>query len=233
MAELILALDVAKPQKAMRLAGELSGIVGWVKVGLELFSRGGAGLVLGLAEQGFKIFLDLKFYDIPNTVSRAVAAVGEWNVGMLTVHCQGGEKMCRAALEAAQKFAAPPLVFGVTALTSFGPGEMPGISAAPSDFAFSLAGKADQWGMDGVVCSGREVGAVKNAFPRLLALCPGIRPAGSSADDQKRSVTPATACREGADFLVVGRPILNAASPLEAALSIQAEIACQAQKSKH
>ncbi|MDE5880051.1 MAG: orotidine-5'-phosphate decarboxylase, partial [Desulfovibrio sp.] len=199
----------------------------WCKVGLELFTVGGPRLVERLKEQGFHVFLDLKFYDIPNTVGNAVAAAANLGVDMLTLHCQGGERMCRAAVEARKGAAdacSAPLLFGVTALTSFGAGEMPGIRESPDVFAQALALAAAAWGLDGVVCSGREVGAIKSGSPGLACLCPGIRPAGADAGDQRRTMTPAEAVRAGADYLVVGRPILKAPSPPEAAAAILEEM---------
>ena len=136
--------------------------------------------------------------------------------------------MCREARAAVDGLAADsparPLLFGVTVLTSFAEGEMPGIAAAPADFALSLAAGAAAWGLDGVVCSGLEAARIKTASPGLLCLCPGIRPAGAAAGDQRRVMTPARAVAAGADFLVVGRPILEAPSPAEAARRILAEM---------
>ena len=147
-------------------------------------------------------------------IDKAAAAAG---AELLTLHCQGGERMCSEARIAADSYGSKaPQLFGVTALTSFGPGEMPGISADPSDFALELAGKARGWGLDGVVCSGHEAARIKASCQGLRCLCPGIRPAGADTDDQQRIMTPARAVQAGADFLVVGRPILKAPSPAEA-----------------
>ena len=135
-----------------------------------------------------------------------------------------GAKFFIARIAADSYGSKAPQLFGVTALTSFGPGEMPGISADPSDFALELAGKARGWGLDGVVCSGHEAARIKASCQGLRCLCPGIRPAGADTDDQQRIMTPARAVQAGADFLVVGRPILKAPSPAEAARAIQAEM---------
>lgn len=228
MAKLVLALDLPEKSAALAMARQMQGILDWIKVGLELFSLAGPALVGQLRDLGFQVFLDLKMYDIPNTVARAVTAAAGSGANMLTLHCQGGARMCQAAREAVDDITGKgekPILLGVTALTSFGPGEMPGIASDPSDFALDLANMAPGFGLDGVVCSGREVARVKSAQPGLLCLCPGIRPANvSQADDQRRIVTPAMAVRDGADFLVVGRPILKADSPAVAARSIIEEM---------
>lgn len=227
MPQLIVALDVPDREKALGIARELRGVLDWCKVGMELFTLGGPLLVERLKEQGFHVFLDLKFYDIPHTVARAVAAAASIGVDLLTLHCQGGERMCQAALEARDAVAAAssaPRLFGVTVLTSFGPGEMPGVTAAPGIFAHELASAAAAWGLDGVVCSGQEVRAIKASAPALRCLCPGIRPGGTDAGDQRRTMTPAEAVRAGADYLVVGRPILQADAPARAAAAILEEM---------
>lgn len=228
MAQLIVALDLPRKDAALSLVRNLQGLVPWCKVGMELFTLAGPDLLEKLKIMGFRVFLDLKFYDIPHTVGRAVSAAAAVGVDLLTLHCQGGGRMCREARAAVDSLAANsparPLLFGVTALTSFAPGEMPGIAASPSDFALSLAADALAWGLDGVVCSGQEAARIKAASPGLLCLCPGIRPAGAAAGDQRRIMTPARAVAAGADFLVVGRPILEAPSPVEAAQRILAEI---------
>lgn len=227
MSQLIIALDVPDREKALGISHELRGVLTWCKVGLELFTLGGPRLVERLKEQGFHVFLDLKFYDIPHTVARAVAAAVSLGVDLLTLHCQGGERMCCAALEARDKAShasSTPLLFGVTALTSFGPGEMPGITAPPGIFARDLASAAATWGLDGVVCSGHEVHAIKAAAPAFRCLCPGIRPGGAATDDQRRTMTPAEAVVAGADYLVVGRPILEAPEPVHAAVALLEEM---------
>lgn len=215
MAELIVALDLPTPMAASRLASRLAGKIGWVKVGLELFISGGPAMVHDLKEAGFKIFLDLKFYDIPHTVARAVVKAAETGANMLTLHCQGGAKMCLAAREALLGHDNPPLLLGVTVLTSFAVGEMPGISLPPEQFAELLALNARNFGLDGVVCSGLEVAGIKAACPDIVAVCPGIRPCGSDRGDQARVVTPASAVANGADFIVAGRPVLESPDPVK------------------
>jgi orotidine-5'-phosphate decarboxylase len=224
VANLVLALDTPDTDHALSLAGELSGLVPWCKVGLELFTLAGPPLLKELKTRNYKIFLDLKFYDIPHTVGRAARAAAAAGADMLTLHCQGGERMCKAAVEALTDIRAKPLLFGVTALTSFAAGEMPGVGASPSDFSFFLSGQAAAWGLDGIVCSGLEAAAVKQNFPALLCLTPGIRPAGQAAGDQRRVATPSEAVKAGADFLVVGRPITEAAVPITTARQILREM---------
>lgn len=233
MAELIIALDVPQQDKALALADGLQGVVPWCKVGMELFTLAGPSLLAELKKMGFRVFLDLKFYDIPHTVGQAVKAAAAVGVDLLTLHCQGGERMCREARAAVEGLSvdAPsrPLLFGVTVLTSFAAGEMPGIDADPADHALELAKDAAKWGLDGVVCSGQEASSIKSLWASshisgMRCLCPGIRPVGSDSGDQRRIMTPSAAVKAGADFLVVGRPILAAPSPLEAARRILVEM---------
>ncbi len=229
MAQLIVAMDLPSTDKALSMSSVLAGSVKWLKIGLELFILGGPVLVDKLKGMGYNIFLDLKFYDIPNTVERAVKAAAAIEADMLTLHCQGGRKMCEGAKSAIANMQKKPLLFGVTVLTSFAAGEMPGINEEPRTFATSLAGNAHNWGLNGVVCSGQEVAGIKASYPDLLALCPGIRPAGQASNDQSRVVTPGQAVSSGADFIVVGRPITNNPNPATAA----SEILCEMEKAKN
>ena len=224
MAELIIALDLPSRNKAEKFAALLVGKVAWLKVGLELFIWGGRDLVLDLKKAGFKIFLDLKFYDIPNTVAKAVLAAAEMGADMLTLHCQGGAKMCLAAREALLGLDNQPLLLGVTVLTSFSAGEMPGIDLMPEEFAAILARQARNFGLDGIVCSGLEAAAIKAANPDIVAVCPGIRPAGSASGDQARTATPARAVANGADYIVVGRPVLQSPDPVNTVNEILREM---------
>lgn len=223
MAILTVALDFAEEDRALALARKLRPCSPWLKVGLELFVSAGPDIVRKLKDLDFKVFLDLKFYDIPNTVAAAAVAAQKTGADMLTLHLQGGKRMCGAALAAlgGQR----PLLAGVTALTSFASGEMPGIAAEPGAFGRELALAAAKWGLDGVVCSGWEVHAIKQRTPGMICVCPGIRPAGSASQDQRRIMTPAQAVSAGADFLVIGRPITENASPESAARDILAEMA--------
>ena len=217
-AQLIVALDLPRKEDALVLARELQGAVPWCKVGMELFTLAGPDIIRELHDLGFHVFLDMKFYDIPHTVAQAVKAAAAAGAELLTLHCQGGERMCSEARIAADSYGSKaPQLFGVTALTSFGPGEMPGISADPSDFALELAGKARGWGLDGVVCSPLEAGVVHERCGKdFLTVTPGVRFADGDAGDQKRVTTPARAKELGSDYIVVGRPITQAEDPAAA-----------------
>jgi orotidine-5'-phosphate decarboxylase len=222
-ATLIMALDFPEASPALRIAGKVRGIVPWVKVGMELFSAEGPRVVHELRDLGFAVFLDLKLHDIPNTVRGAVLAAARLHADMLTLHLVGGERMIRAAVEAANSSPHRPLLFGVTVLTSMAPDEFFGSRAqsakALANIAKKLALRAQAWGMDGVVCSGHEVRAIRQATG-LRCLTPGIRPARAAQDDQRRVAGPANAVRAGSDYLVVGRPITAAPDPVRAAEEI-------------
>lgn len=229
MTQLILALDVPEKRKAIDISRSLLGLVPWCKIGMEMFTAYGPDLITEIKGMGYRIFLDLKFYDIPHTVGRAVVSATRIGADLITLHCQGGERMLKEARAAADGCAAEglaaPLLFGVTALTSFAPGEMPGITVPPSEFAQELADIAAACGLDGVVCSAHEVPEIKRRHARFACLCPGIRPAWAAANDQRRIMTPAAAVAAGADYLVVGRPILQADAPRKAAALVMDEIA--------
>ena len=225
MANLVVALDYPEASAALQMARALQGTGAWVKVGLELFTKEGPDVVRAMRKLGLPVMLDLKFYDIPNTVQGCVRSACALDIGLLTLHIQGGERMIRAAVagvdEATAAGCGRPLLFGVTVLTSMGPGEQPGIAEDLSQFATQLAGKGAAWGLDGVVCSGHEVQAIKRTCPQLRCLTPGIRPAdGGRTDDQRRTMTPEQAVAVGSDFLVVGRPITKATDPAQAARAI-------------
>jgi len=230
MAELVVALDYKDAKSALEMARSLQGAVTWMKVGLELFTAEGPAVVTGLKKLGFKVFLDMKFFDIPNTVQGAVRSAARLGVDMVNIHALGGERMAKCAmagcLEGVPEGAKPPIVLAVTMLTSMSEGDLPVAGAPhPSEMALDLAVKAKQYGLNGVVCSGLEAEAIKQACgPDFICLTPGIRPAASASDDQRRVVTPAQAVRNGSDFLVVGRPITGAAAPAEAAAGIIGEM---------
>jgi orotidine-5'-phosphate decarboxylase len=220
---LVVAADYSAEAQAVALAETLSGLPVWLKVGLELFTAEGPALLRRLESMGFALFLDLKFHDIPNTVYGAVRAASALGVRMLTVHTAGGEAMCRAAADgrtaAISDGKDAPLLMGVTVLTSEGPGSEEAMSVAMHKRVRERAIMARDCGLDGVVCSGLEVETVKQACGRdFLCLCPGIRFAGTEgSDDQARVCTPAQAATAGADFIVMGRPITRAVSPVRAA----------------
>ncbi len=230
-AELVVALDTQDMEVVRELAHSLRHRVSWFKVGLELFVQAGPAVVQFLKEHGFKIFLDLKMYDIPNTVYGGVLSATRMGVDMMTIHVQGGEQMAKAALKAAyegRQYAQDgvataqntPLIMGVTVLTSMAQGDLPLSNEPVASLVTDLAQKAHTWGLDGIVSSGHEVSAIKNLCgSQFLCLTPGIRLQDTSVEDQKRVVTPHMATKAGADFLVVGRPITQAKDP---ALAVRA-----------
>jgi orotidine-5'-phosphate decarboxylase len=230
MAELVVALDFREAGPALALARSLRGTASWMKVGLELFTAEGPAIVNSLKDMDFRVFLDMKFFDIPHTVQGAVRSAAGLGVDMVNIHALGGERMARAALagcaEGTPAGQAQPLLLAVTMLTSMDVGDLPVPGApTPSEMALDLAVKAEQYGVNGVVCSGLEVKDVKaECGDRFVCLTPGIRPASTGGDDQRRVVTPAQAVRFGSDFLVVGRPITGAASPADAASAILEEM---------
>ncbi|MBD5608356.1 MAG: orotidine-5'-phosphate decarboxylase [Desulfovibrio sp.] len=220
MASLIVALDTPDPERALNLADTLAGAVDWFKVGLELFVSSGPDIVRELKKRDYRVFLDLKLYDIPNTVAGATRAALKAGADMLTVHLQGGKRMCEAAKKQIVELASPCFLVGVTALTSFEEGEIPCIDLSPAEYSLALARDAWKWGLDGVVCSGHEVKAIKENEPGFICVCPGIR-LETTTDDQRRVMTPRMAVEAGADFIVVGRPICSADDAAKAAAQIR------------
>jgi orotidine-5'-phosphate decarboxylase len=229
----IVALDFASATPALALADRLDPRQCGVKVGKELFVSTGPELVRALVARRFNVFLDLKFHDIPNTVAGACAAATRLGVWMLNIHASGGRAMMRAAREAVDKVAteighAPPLLIGVTVLTSLADADLRevGHAGTVAAEALQLAQLTRACGLDGVVCSAREASSLRAACgPDFKLVTPGIRLADSGKDDQARIVTPEAAVRAGADYLVIGRPITQAADPLAALASITAALA--------
>jgi len=224
---LIVALDVSSVAQARQLAQQLLGVCTWVKVGLELYLSAGNSIVSELKGLGFYVFLDLKFLDIPNTVSGAVRSAASLGVSLLTVHASGGPAMLTAAHEAAVKITNGPRVLAVTVLTSMDSLQLSaiGVKDSPADQVLRLARMADACGIHGLVCSAEEVPMLREQFGTNLQLVvPGIRPTGTVVGDQKRIATPADAIRAGANRLVVGRPITQAPDPAQAASTILAEM---------
>ena len=227
--ELILALDAPTLRDVAPLLSRVRGAVRWVKIGLELYTAGGPDTVRQAADLGFDVFLDLKLHDIPNTVARTVTSAARLPVKMLTIHTAGGREMMRQAVKA-QTDAAPHLrLLGVTVLTSLGAADLPeiGIASPPADQVVRLARLAVDCGMTGLVCSPLELPALRAQLPKSVKLVtPGIRPAHTGrTDDQARVMTPAEAAKAGADFIVVGRPILLAGDAAAAARGILADLA--------
>ena len=211
---IVFPLDVPAIDDALAWVRRLEGEVGLFKVGLELFTSVGPQAVRAVSEAGGSVFLDVKLHDIPNTVEAAARGACRAGVRMLTVHCQGGLEMLRAAVRGAGD---EVCVLGVTRLTSL---------AAPADEVVAAARIALEAGCGGVVCSPLEAAAVREAIGRKLQIvCPGVRPAGAAAGDQVRIMTPGDAIRAGADYLVIGRPIREAGDPLASVRAIREEIA--------
>ena len=224
--QLIVALDVDSLDKARKLRDELAGVVDFFKVGKELFTAVGPAVVGELAPG--RVFLDLKFHDIPNTVSGAVAAAARHRVHIVDVHASGGRAMMEAAVAAAHAHPSPPLVFGVTVLTHLGDEDLSelGLRGDSEAQVVRLAKLALASGLDGVVASAHELSAVLEATERKLdVLVPGVRPSWATArHDQKRVATPADVARAGARYVVVGRAITQQDRPREAAKRIVDEL---------
>lgn len=212
---LIVALDCPTLAHAVEMVGELAPTVSWFKVGSELFTAAGPEAVAMVRAFGGRVFLDLKYHDIPNTVGRAVAAAARQGVSMLSVHTSAGSEVLRQAAQAAAR--TPTIVVGVTVLTSQATGS--------ADSVVEAARLARTCGLGGVVASAREAAAIKQACgDAFVVVTPGIRPAGAATDDQRRIVTPAEAIQAGSDYLVVGRPITAAPNPRNAAEAVLGEI---------
>lgn len=211
---LIVALDFPDAARTLRLLDALDPALCRVKVGKELFTRCGPELVKQIGKAGFEVFLDLKFHDIPNTVAGAVSAAAELGVWMVNVHASGGPAMLEAARKALGS--SKTLLTAVTVLTSLSADDLRavGVDAAPDQQVLRLAALTAACGLHGVVCSAQEIDLLRNNLPReFLLVTPGIRPAGDAAGDQKRVETPGTALAKGSSYLVIGRPITQAADP--------------------
>jgi orotidine-5'-phosphate decarboxylase len=229
--QLLVALDVDTPGEARALADRLRGIAGGFKIGSRLFTSHGPGCVEALVAAGDRVFLDLKFHDIPNTVAGAVAAAARLGVWMVNVHASGGVEMMRAARAAADEESAkdnmsPPLVIGVTVLTSMDENTLGdiGVHGSPLEQVVRLARLAQEAALDGVVASPREIEAIRaECGERFAIVTPGIRGAGDAKGDQQRTASAAGALAAGATHIVVGRPIIAAADPRAAAEKIASE----------
>ena len=226
--KLILALDLPDRESALKILDGLRGKLEWVKIGLQMYLKYGADFVREVSVMGFKIFLDLKLFDIPNTVASAVESVSALPVSMLTIHASGGREMMRRAVESAAERNPELLILGVTVITSFDADSLAetGVELEPEWQVEKLAKLAVDSGLKGLVCSPLEIEGLRSILPEdTVLVTPGIRPSGSSADEQKRIMTPADAARAGSDFIVVGRPILKAENPAFAVSKILEEIA--------
>lgn len=229
---IIVPLDVSSPDEACDIVHRLRGRVGMFKVGSQLFTAAGPGIVRRIVDTGERVFLDLKLHDIPQTVARAAAEAAALGVSLMDLHIAGGSRMIRAAVEAIGTTAVPgtirPRLLGVTVLTSLEDADLAaiGMSGPLKERVVQLALLGAQAGLDGVVASPHEISSIKTACgPDFLVVSPGIRPAGAGHQDQKRVLTPAGAITAGADYLVIGRPITRSSDPVAAVEMIAGEIA--------
>ena len=222
-----MALDVPSATQARQIVQAIGDAATTYKIGKQLFTAEGPQIVRDLVASGRKVFLDLKYHDIPNTVGAAVRAAAELGVAMLTVHASGGSKMLKAAVEAASQSASKPMVLAVTVLTSLSDADLPEIGVVGNVLSqvLRLGALARAAGCGGLVASAHEARELRKALGEGFAIVtPGVRPAGAAAGDQARVVTPNDAIAAGATYLVVGRPILEAPDPAKAAQQIQDEI---------
>ena len=229
---ILVALDTPDADVVRALADKLFGHVGGFKLGLEFFSANGPDAVRSIVDSGFKVFLDLKFHDIPNTVAGAVRAATATGASILNLHTSGGLAMMRAAAEAASEGSAlygvaRPILVGVTVLTSLDADDLEAVGqkAPPRDQVIRLARLAKKAGLDGVVCSAQEAGNVRDVCGEpFVRIVPGVRPSWSATNDQKRVTTPKDALAKGATYIVVGRPITGAQNPVDAGVRIVEEL---------
>ncbi len=223
---IVVALDYPDADAARAFVAKIRPELCRLKVGKELFVAAGPAFVQELVGEGYDVFLDLKFHDIPNTVAQACKAAARLGVWMINVHASGGPRMLSAAREALEALPQRPLLIAVTVLTSMGGDELKaiGVEADAEQQVLRLAGLTHAAGLDGVVCSALEAPALRQAIgPDFCLVTPGIRPAGSASGDQTRILTPVQALQAGADYLVIGRPITQAADPLAVLESVAQE----------
>lgn len=224
----VVALDFEQKSAALNLVSQLDPALCRLKVGKEMFTHFGPDLIKDLHLRKFDVFLDLKFHDIPNTVAKAVKAAADLGVWMVNVHASGGSRMMSAARESLVSYGTEkPHLIAVTVLTSMEQSDLTelGIQLTPEQQVLKLAGLTHLAGLDGVVCSAQEATLLKQHFGKDFCLVtPGIRPASSTQDDQRRVMTPAQALNAGVDYMVIGRPITQAAQPLDALNAIVREI---------
>ena len=221
------ALDTDSAERASALAAQLRAHVGGLKVGLEFVSANGPQGVRAIVASGVPVFLDVKLHDIPNTVAGAMKSLAPLGAAIVNVHASGGAAMMKAAVAAAASVPNRPKIIAVTVLTSLEEADLAamGVAGSPLEQVVRLAKLAKDSGIDGVVCSPQEIGAVRSACGRdFLIVTPGVRPAGGDLGDQKRVMTPSEALKAGADLLVIGRPITGAPDPAQAARKIAAEL---------
>lgn len=223
----IVSLDFSDMEEALNLVHKMDPAHCRLKIGKELFTRTGPSLIEQVIRKGYDVFLDLKFHDIPNTVAKACCSAADMGVWMINIHAFGGLRMMTMAREAINKRPHKPLLIAVTVLTSMNEDDLKqiGVASGISEQVSNLAKLAHESGLDGVVCSAHEVTSLRKKFGNNFCLVtPGIRPQGSEYNDQQRVMTPAEAIKTGSDYLVIGRPITQAADPLKALLAIEEEI---------
>lgn len=230
---IIVALDCSDARQALALSQQLDPQRCRLKVGKELFTSAGPEVILQLQNSGFEVFYDAKYHDIPNTASKAVQAAAGLGIWMVNIHVSGGAAMMKACREVLREFSRPPLLIGVTVLTSLNAKDMEAVglgadlseSQRTQEQVLRLAGLAKECGLDGVVCSAAETALLRRELgPSFVLVTPGIRPAGADRGDQQRVMTPAQAIANGSDYLVIGRPITQAEHPGEALRRIEAEL---------
>ncbi len=224
---IFVALDTPDLPRALEIARQTKPHVGGLKIGLEFITALGPDGVRAIVAQGLPVFADVKFHDIPNTVAGASKAIASLGVSIFNIHVSGGEAMMRAAVEAASTVIPSPKIIGVTVLTSLDDGALDtvGQRGPALEQVTRLAKLARSCGLDGVVCSPQEIELVRSACgPEFLIVTPGVRPAGADLADQRRVLTPVEAAQAGADILVIGRPITDAANPGQAAQAIAASL---------
>jgi orotidine-5'-phosphate decarboxylase len=226
--KLIVALDVETPTKALDLVKELRHVAGMFKVGSQLFTAAGPQIVRDIIALDSKVFLDLKFHDIPHQVAGAARSAAELGVSLFTIHASGGSEMMQRAVAAVAKVGNETAVLAISVLTSIDANILSqiGVNTTPSESVLRLVKLAEASGVDGVVASPQEIESIRKTIsnPNFLVVTPGIRPANNESADQKRVATPAAAISAGASYLVVGRPITGAADPVAAAEQIVAEM---------
>ena len=224
--KIVIALDYANSQEALNFVEKLDPTLCRLKVGKELFTAAGPQLVEKLIAQGFGVFLDLKFHDIPTTVAKASEAASRLGVWMLNVHASGGTAMMEAAREGVERSDHQPILIAVTVLTSMNQTIMNqiGVASSVADQVLNLANLTQKSGLDGVVCSAQEAPILRQSLGHeFILVTPGIRPTGAANDDQSRVVTPSQALTLGSSYLVIGRPITQAKNPLEVLIKINEE----------
>lgn len=219
---ILVALDVPELEEAERLARRLVDVVDGFKVGMELLMASGPAVIESMAAIGKPVFVDAKLHDIPNTVGRAATQIRSAGARWVTVHAAGGTEMIAAATTAMGGQG----VLAVTMLTSLSESDLAdiGVDASSTDYVRDMAGLSFRAGAEGIICSPREIASVKDAYPRLKVFSPGIRPEGTPNDDQKRVATPEHAASDGADYLVIGRPITMSDDPVATARQITASL---------